>query len=139
LKNSEEGLKKRILDEMTVDISNALERSFDLARQFIQLTKNGDVEILVREKITGKEELLLYLIGKLYAKEGGLVSTEEVGNEEFLANLGMPIGSLQPWLKSLRDENIIKQIRREGRVFHVIRINLVERILNEIAKKLEKT
>lgn len=137
--NRKEKLKQRILQEMTVDYSKVLEQDFDLAKQLFRLTKDGDVEILVREKISGKEEILLYLIGKLYAREAGLTSTEEVGNEEFLEKLGMPTGSLLPWLKTLRDSNIVKQIRREGRTYHIIRINLVDKILKKIMKKIKKT
>ena len=64
------GLRKKIIDEMTVNYSNALEKNFDLAKQFIRITQDGKVDILHKEKFGGKEQILLYLIGKLYAKEG---------------------------------------------------------------------
>lgn len=134
-----ERLKKRILEEMTVDYSRVLEQNLDLAKQLIRLAENGDVEVLVRERISGPDKILLYLIGKLYAKEAGLVSTDEVGNNELMEKLGMPSGSLLPWLKGLRDENRIKQIERERHAYHSIPINQVERTLKEIRKKFQKT
>jgi len=97
-------LKRKIQEEMMVDYSNTLEKNFDLAKQFIRVTKEGKVDVVVKEKVTGKEQILLYLIGKLYAKEAGFSVTDEVGNKELLDELGVPQGSLLPWLKALRDE-----------------------------------
>lgn len=132
-------LKKRILEEMTVDYSKVLDENLDLTKQFVRLAENGDVEVLLREKLSGQEKILLYLIGKLYAKEAGLTPTHEVGNNELMEKLGMPSGSLLPWLKGLRDENRIKQIERERHAYHSIPINQIERTLKEIREKAHKT
>ena len=137
MQNDKENLRKRILEEMTIDYSKVLEQNFDLARQFIRLTKEGDVEVLVKEKVTGEEKIQLYLIGKLYAKEAGLTSTEDAGNQEFMDSLGVPSGSLLPWLKSLRDENKIKQVKRERHTYHSIPIGLVDKTLKVIEKKIK--
>ena len=137
MQSDKENLRKRILEEMTIDYSKVLEQNFDLARQFIRLTKEGDVEVLVKEKVTGEEKIQLYLIGKLYAKEAGLTSTEDVGNQEFMDNLGIPSGSLLPWLKSLRDENKINQVKRERYTYHSIPIGLVDKTLKVIKKKIK--
>lgn len=100
--DNKQALKERILKEMTIDYKRILESNFDLAKQFIKLTKQGNVEILVKDETTGKEKILLYLIGKLYSFEAGLSETKEVGNDELMENLKIPQGSLLPWLKSLR-------------------------------------
>jgi len=138
-RNTKENLKKKILEEMTVDYAKVLEQNFDLAKQLVRLAKDGEVEILVREKLSGQEKILLYLIGKLYAKEAGLTSTDEVGNKELMERLGIPLGSLLPWLKTLRDENRIKQIERDRYTYHSIPINLVDRTLREIMEKVKRT
>ena len=80
--DEKEGFKKRILEEMTVDYANALEKNFDLAKQFIKITQEGKVDIdeNIKDKISGKEKILLYLIGKLYAKEAGFSPTDDVSN-----------------------------------------------------------
>jgi hypothetical protein len=132
-------LKERIGEEMTVDYSSALEKNFDLAKQFVRITKDGKVDIVDKEKLTGEEEILLYLIGKLYAKEAGFAATAEVGNKELLDELGIPEGSLFPWLKYLRDENKIKQVKRGRYAYHVIPPNLVEKTLKNTEKKLKKS
>lgn len=131
-------LRTRIAGEMTVSYSSALEKNFDLAKQFIRITTEGKVDILAKEKLSGEDKILLYLIGKLYAKEAGFTATAEVGNKELLDELGIPEGSLLPWLKELRDGNKIKQVRRGRYTYHVIRINLVERTLKSVEGKIKK-
>src|SRR2546428_11978048 len=92
-------LKKKILSEMTVEYSGNLEKNFDLAKQFIRITREGTIDVLVKSKVGGTEQLLLYLIGKMYAKEAGLAASDEVGSNELMQELGIPVGSLMPWLK----------------------------------------
>lgn len=135
---NENTLKKKILEEMTTDYSNNLEKNFGLAKQFIRVTKEGTVDILMKDQMSGKEQILLYLIGKMYAKEGGLASTDEVGNEELMAQLGVPIGSLLPSVKELRDSNKIKQVKREKRVYYTLPVNLIEHTLRSVEKKVQK-
>jgi hypothetical protein len=127
-------LKQRILEEMSVDYANALERNFELAKQFIRVTSGGKVEVLVKEQLNGKQQILLYLIGKLYAKEAELNSSESAGNKELTEELGIPMGSLLPWLKDLRDQNKIKSVKTG---YHQISVNLIEKTLKEIEKKVK--
>jgi len=131
-------LKEKILTEMTSDYASALDKNFELAKKFIRITPEGLVEVLIKDKTSGKEQILLYLIGKLYAKEAGISSAEEVDNGEIMKELGIPRGSILPWLKSLKEENRIRPIRRGKNVNHAISINMVEKILNEIDAKIAK-
>jgi len=131
-------LKQKIINEMTVDYSNALEKNFDLAKQFIRITKEGKVDILHKDMLNGTELISLYLIGKLYAKEAGFSATDDVGNSELLDELGIPKGSLLPWLKELRDANKIKPIKKGRFTHHSISVNVVEKTLKSIDKKIKK-
>ena len=131
-------LKQKIIQEMTVDYANALEKNFSLAKQLLRITKNGKVDVIVKDKLTGKENILLYLIGKLYAKEAELATTDDVGNQELMNELGIPKGSLLPWLKDLREENKINQIPRGKYTYHTIALNVLERTMKEINKKVNK-
>lgn len=137
-KDKERDLRKKILEEMTADYSNALDRNFDLAKQYFKITKEGKVDILHKDKISGKEQILLYLIGKLYAKEASFTSTEDVGNKELMDELGIPIGSILPWIKDLKDNKKIKPTRRGRHIHHSISINLIEKTLKNAEKKLKK-
>ncbi len=123
---------------MTVDYSNNLDKNFNVAKQFIRITRDGLVEVLVKDKLTGSEQILVYLVGKMYAKEAGLAPTDEVGNRELMEKLGIPEGSLLPWLKQLRDKNKIKQVRHERNVYHSVPVNLIENTLQTIEKKVHK-
>jgi hypothetical protein len=130
-----DAFKKKILDEMTVDYASSLEKNIDLAKKFIRITKDGKVDVLNRDRFSGKNQILLYLIGKLYAKEAGLAQEDDVGNEELEKELQMKTGSLLPWLKDLRDSNRVKQVRRERNVYHTISANQIEEILRSIRDK----
>jgi len=131
-----EELKKKILEEMMIDYADELAKNFNLAKQFIRITKEGKVKVLVKDEVSDKERILLYLIGKMYAKEAGLAEAEEVENKELMEELGIPEGSLFARLKELRDENKIKQVRRGKNVLHTVPIKQIEEILEAIDKKV---
>ena len=128
--------KDRIKEEMGVDYSNSLERNFDVAKKFIRVTNEGNVAVLLKDKLSGKEQILLYLIGKLYSKEAGFSSNPDVENKELMNELGIPKGSLLPWLMDLRKKPGIKQVKKGKNTNHYIPINLVEKALKEVEKKV---
>lgn len=137
-KKEPHNLKNKIIQEMTVDYANALEKNFEIAKQFIRITREGKVDILFKEKLTGKDKILLYLSGKLYAKEADFIDSDDVGNKELLEELGIPEGSLLPRLKELREKKKIKPIKKGRYTHHIININVVEKTLKEIEKKIKK-
>jgi len=135
--SDEDELKAKILSEMTVDHSDALERSYPLAKEFMRITKEGKVDVIVKDKVGGTDKIALYLIGKRYAQRAGLATTEYVKNTELCSELGVIQGSLLPWMKTLRDSNIVIQGTRDGsEVTHAIALNAVERTLKAVSKKL---
>ena len=137
MNNGKDSFQKRIKAEMMANHSNALERNFDLAKKFIKVTEEGKVEVLNKENIGGKEQVQLYLIGKLYAKEAQLTETGCVANKELTEELSVLDTSLRPWLKKLRDENKIKQSKQDKYTCHFIPTNLVEKTLKKIDEKIK--
>jgi len=134
---SESGdLKSRILGEMAVDYASALEKNFNLAKRFVRVTTDGRAEVLVKEQVPQKEQILLYLVGKLYAKEAGLVATAQVSNAELMDELGMPKGSVLPALKELRDANRIERLKSGRMVSHSIPVSMVERTLRSVEDRV---
>ncbi|MFH1382230.1 MAG: hypothetical protein ABIH70_04975 [Chloroflexota bacterium] len=131
-------LKRKIIEEMTVDYGSALEKNFDLAKQLIRITKDGKIDVLPKDKLTGTECIILYLIGKLYAKEAELTPTDDASNSELMDELGVPKGSLLPWLKTLRDDNKIKTTTKGKLSYHVVALNVVEKSLKDMLKKVSK-
>jgi hypothetical protein len=131
-------LKAKILAEMTVDHSDALEKNYQLAKEFVRVTKEGKVDVLVKDSVGGTDKIALYLIGKRYAQRAGLTTTEYVKNTELCSELGIVQGSALPWLKALRDSNIVVAGEREGNESqHAIALNAVERTLKSVSKKLK--
>lgn len=124
-------LKNRILEEMSVNYANALEKNFEEAKKWIRITSTGTVDLLRREGLTGTEEVLWYLIGKKYAQEAGLSEQDSVSNQELCDELGKKIGSILPWVKTLRDAGYLETIQKE----HRIKINLIEHFLKELSQK----
>jgi len=138
-KQKENNLREKIIEEMTVNYSSALEKNFNLAKQFIRITRDGKVDVLYKDRLTGMDAILLYLIGKLYAKEAGLTLTDDVGSKELMNELGIPQGSLGRWLKDLRDSNKIKPITRGRYTHHTAALNVVEKTLKSIERKIGKS
>lgn len=133
----EDELKAKILAEMTVDHSDALEKNYTLAKEFVRITTEGKVDVIVKDRVGGVDKIALYLIGKRYAQRAGLATSEYVKNAELCNELGIIQGSLLPWLKTLRDSKIIVQGKRDkGEVLHAITLNAIERTLKTVSKKL---
>lgn len=132
-------LKEKIANEMISDYSNALERNFELAKRFIRVTNDGKVEIIYKESFSGEELIQLYCIGKQYAFEAGLSKSKGVDNNELKDELGKSIGSILPWLKTLRDKRKIVQDNSKSLSEHFISTNLIEPTLNALNKKYNKT
>ena len=130
--NDKTSLKERIIEEMIVDHQNILEKFFDLVKRFISISTKGSINIISEEKFSIEENILLYLVGKIYAKEAGIVSTEEVGFKELMDNLGILKGTIYPVIKRLRDKNKISQ-RKEGKLTYItIPVNLLGNILSKM-------
>jgi hypothetical protein len=138
MNDSKEEFKKKIRAEMAADFSDSLEKNFSLAKQFIRVTNDGFVDVLVKDKVNGPEKIQLYLIGKKYAKQGEFTTSDEVGNKELMERLGIPEGSLMPWLSELRDKNKITQLMQGRNAYHSIPVNLIEVTLKAVEKKVQK-
>ncbi|MBN2566494.1 hypothetical protein JXB02_00215 [Candidatus Woesearchaeota archaeon] len=134
----ESNLKDRILKEMTVNYSNTLEKNFETVKEFIRITSDGKVDVIIKDRLTGKEQVLLYLIGKLYAKEAGLVPSAYVSKEEIMDELGVPEGSVFPWLKNLSDKRMIKKEKKGNKIFYSVAINVIEKVIKNIDKKIHE-
>src|SRR5207247_9867538 len=99
--------KSRILEEMTVSYSSKLEKNLELGKQFIRLTPEGTVDVLVRERLPGKEQILLYLVSTMYAKEAVYVTDGTLVNTELLQQLAFPVPSIIAFLQALRDTTFV--------------------------------
>ena len=131
-------LANTIRNEMVVDYSGILEKNLELAKHLIRITDRGTVEVPQKSNLSAKERIMLYLIGKLYAKEAKLSDSESVGNRELKEGLNMPEGTLLRTFKELRDKREVTQVKSGRYVQHTISLNLVEKTLKDIEAKLSK-
>ena len=134
--NKKDLLKEKIIEEMTADFSNALEKNFDLAKKLIKITNEGKISVIFKNDLTGEEKILLYLIGKVYAEEAEISQTHEVDSKELMDELGFLKGSFYPIIKRLRDKKRINQTRKGKYTLFSIPSNQIERILTKINRKL---
>jgi len=138
MNNSENNsLKVKIIEEMLTDDSNALERNFRQAKKFIKITREGKIDILFKNQLSGEDKICLYLIGKVYAKEAELSMTIEVKAKELMNELGIVKGSFYPMIKRLRDKNSINQSKQGKYIYFSIPSNQIERVLFRLIKKLK--
>ncbi|MBA7575840.1 hypothetical protein ES708_17676 [subsurface metagenome] len=128
-------LKQRILEEMTVNYSSALEKNFDYVKKFIKITSQGKIDVLVKDELNIEEQVILYLIGKLYAKEAEISETEEVTNIELSEELGLKENSLRPKISSLREQKMILTRKEGKKAYHSIKKNIIESTLKSINYK----
>ncbi len=85
-----------------------LEQNFALAKEFIRVTKEGKVKILVNNNMfTEQEKIAMYLIGKQYAKYAGLAESEYVSVRELSSELNIPRKAVAARAAELRNKNII--------------------------------
>lgn len=133
-----DSLRNKIMSEMVSDSNNALERNFELAKKILRITKQGTVEIVEKNKYSGEELIMLYLIGKCYAKEAGLSATNGATSNELKDELGKSEGSIFPWLKNLRDSKKIKQNKETSPIEHYIPTNMIEDTLSKLINKWEQ-
>lgn len=128
---AEGSLSEKIKSEMVVDYANALEKSYELAKQFIKITSTGTIDLIGKDDFKGVEKIQLYFIGKWYAKEAGLADSEYVPNAELCTELGLKEGTVKPAVKSLRDLGVVET--KGGK--SAIKSNYIEIILKKLLKK----
>lgn len=136
--NKKDALKNKIRDALSMDYSGFLDKNLDFVKQLFRITKDGKIDVIVKDSVTGEQKIALYLVGKLYAKESELSITDEVDNSELMTQLGIRKGSLLPWLKSLRDSGVIHDTKIGKKTYHSIHASEMERVLKEIDKSLKR-
>lgn len=125
-----EELKKWVKEELTVMEVNELARHKEKVKELIGITSDGMVVFKVDStKLSAKETICLYMIGKVYAHVAGYVDEESVANKELIEVLNIPEGTIGRALKELRDR---KFVIAEKTGIHRIRYDKMGSILEDI-------
>ena len=109
MENKEKELRQWVLSHMTTEAESELDLYKEQVAKLVSLTSTGDVIFNVDlPKLDAQTQILLFLIGKLYARIGGLVDSDTVTNEE-IAKYGRGSSGGQRWaLTKLRQAHFIE-------------------------------
>lgn len=102
-------LDQWIRKELTVDIESELSKYKDKVKSLVSLAPSGEV-ILKRSSLKAKEKILIYLVGKAYAKVVGY-SENTATNKELIDALHLPEGTVKHNLFQLRNEGLILSVK----------------------------
>jgi hypothetical protein len=126
-------LKRKIREELMVGKKSVLEDNLPKAKKVLVLSEDGEVDLLVdKSDLTNRQLIALYMVGKAYAKEAGLVETEVVTNEELVDKLGLSYNSVRgSATHRLRLEGVMHTDNGE----HRIEYSKIGTVLDEILVK----
>lgn len=131
----EDDLEKWIKEELTVDIRNELNKHKENVKKLLRLMPNG--EIIIKTDVvpvSSKEQIALYMIGKLYSNYVKYAKERTVTNRELVDVLALPEGTVK---------HSLFQLRREGSIValdagvHQIKMDRVGAVLKKILSKEE--
>lgn len=111
----DDALKEWIRREMTLEKTDILLQAKERVAALLGVSTDGAVAFRLSSdqlsKLDAKERILLYLIGKLFAKAAGYSADDTATNSELVVNLGMAEGTVKSQLSALRNSRFINPVR----------------------------
>ena len=117
---------------MLVQHSDVIEKNYMIAKEYIGITKEGKVDVKNKESLILEDQILLYLIGKLYSERAELSSTHKVSRQELLNELGISENSIGAIIKRLKDKKLVISTKQGVEAFFEIKKNEVEKTLKRL-------
>lgn len=111
------GMVERILAEFKRDMPS-----------LFSIGKDGKV-ILNKSDLSAKFQISTYLLGAAYAKIAELREDDAVSNKEIIEQLKLKKGTVDPTLKTLREEGLA--IQKDSGLHH-INYNRIKELLDEL-------
>jgi DNA-binding transcriptional ArsR family regulator len=123
--------------EMTVERGDVLVKAKERVSKLLGVTAAGEVEFRIAAeglaRLRAPDKILLYALGKLYAHIAGYAQEETVTAPELSAQLGLPKGTVDPTLKSLREAHLLTAAEKGA---YTLPLNRVLEVLADIEEKL---
>ncbi len=123
--------------EMTVERGDVLVQAKERVAKLLGVTADGEVEFKVAAeglaRLHAPDKILLYALGTLYAHVAGYSQDETVTAPELSARLGLPKGTVDPALKSLREAHFLNAAEKGA---YSLPLNRVLEVLADIEGKL---
>lgn len=130
-------LKDKIQDQLVADTDSILEEHLDSVSRLFKLHKDGSIDLSpAARSLPGESQVLVYLIAKRYAFEGGLVDATDIETEFFYNRFSAKDTTIRGYQKSLRDEGLI---RKTGRSTHELTVENLPRSIEKLEERLESS
>jgi hypothetical protein len=104
-----EDLSRWIRENMTVDDNAIIAENKEAVAHLVGLTNEGKVVLKVdKSRLTSRQAVLLYLLGKLFSKVAGYSQDRSATHTEIFTELGMPSGTVGRCLQELRKQGFVR-------------------------------
>lgn len=111
-------LKDKIQEELVTDTETVLESRIDEIGDFLQLHQDGTIVIESEYRdVDIESQILTYLIGQRYAKEGGLAESDTLSSSYFYDRFDASDRTVRDRLQDLRESGLIT---KEGQSNHCL-------------------
>ena len=127
---SEDILKRLIYDEEL-----EFEKLVPKVEKVVKVKKENGTPVIVcdEKKLSQKEKIMLYLIGKFFAKQLKLSETESATNKEIAKWLKLKENVVSARMSDLREEKLVEQVSKGE---HKISTAKLDDFLDELLNKL---
>ncbi|GBC69663.1 hypothetical protein HRbin01_01365 [archaeon HR01] len=107
-------------------------------KKFIRLTRRGQIVFVVpKEKLTIRDQILLYLLGKRLAKELEFVEKDSASIEEISSGLGADYFSVASRLSELKSQHYVLSVERGEYIMVLARLKeILDRLEDLIQEKV---
>ena len=108
-------LEDRINEEMVVDAESLLEEYFEEASQLFRIFGDGSVDTKQEfNDAPWRERVLIHLIGRRYAFEGGNADSPTLSYDYFYARVEVDDSTVRNYMNSLADDLIVTKDDENG-------------------------
>jgi predicted HTH transcriptional regulator len=123
-----------ILKRLVYNEELEFERLVPKVEKVVKVKKNGSPVIVCDErKLSQWEIIVLYLVGKFFAKQLKFSETESATNKEIARAFRLKENVVSARMKELRDEKLVEQVSKGE---HKISTVKLEEFLDELLNKL---
>jgi hypothetical protein len=108
-------LEDRINEEMVVDAESLLEEYFEEASQLFRIFGDGSIDTKQEfDDAPWREQVLIHLIGRRYAFEGGKADTPTLPYDYFYARVEVDNSTVRDYMNGLADDLVVTKDDESG-------------------------
>jgi len=109
------GLEDRINEEIVADPESFLESHFNEAAEMFRIFQDGSIGLRADfEDAPWRERVLIHLIGRCYAFEGGKADTPTLPYDYFYSKADVDESTIRKYMNGLNDEHIVEKDSESG-------------------------